>query len=355
VPIKSLLKMSIEDKQHAILRRYLLGELPEAERSELADRYFVDEEFFDELLDVENELVDQYVRGQLSSEERKNFGDYLRSLPDGESKLATAYALMEAGNEARVASPAQSAEATRAGLTEDTHLPTAEASPASRSRWESLSEWLFGGRHSLQYATATILIALVACLAYLIVTQRQLHRDLEQFRAERTHAEQEKLNLARQAQTAQQEQTAQRERISQLEQELARAQQQQEQQKEAQDTPQPSTTAVLASLTLTPTLRSGGTPDVLTLTRNTKTVSLVMPVASEEQIAGYRAVLQTSEGQLVFSQKRLRPQPSRRGRAVTLRLPAARLTGDSYKLTLQGKAADGIEIAQDYYFNIVRK
>ncbi len=46
-----------EDQQRAMLRKYLLGELPERERSQLAARYFVDEDLFDELLDVENKLL----------------------------------------------------------------------------------------------------------------------------------------------------------------------------------------------------------------------------------------------------------------------------------------------------------
>jgi hypothetical protein len=69
----------------------------------------------------------------------------------------------------------------------------------------------------------------------------------------------------------------------------------------------------------------------------------------------YRAVLQTTEGQLFITRERLRPQSSPWGQAATLRLSAARLTSDSYKLTLQGKAADAIEIARDYYFKVGRK
>lgn len=332
--------MSIrQDKERSTLRRYLLGELPETERSELADRYFLDEEFFDELLDVENELLDQYVRGQLSPEEAKSFADYLRILPSRETKLATAYALMEAADELRDA-PVPLAESARLEFAEATHV--------SRSRWEILRQSFLGGRHLLRYATAAILIALVAGLAYLGVTERRLHREVERLRAERAQGEQEKAGLAREAQTAGQNQAAERDRIRQLEQELAQARQHQERQSE-------TGSAVLASLVLTPPLRSGSTPDSLTLLPTTKTVSLIIPVANGEQIASYRAVLQTTGGQLVLTRARLRPPRSRRGRNISLRFSAARLTGDSFKLTLQGKAAEDIEIAQDYYFNVLRK
>ena len=73
--------------------------MPESERSWLSDRYFVDEELFDELLDVENELLDGFVGGRLTPQDRKNFRAYLAHLPDGPTKLSTAYALREGRNE----------------------------------------------------------------------------------------------------------------------------------------------------------------------------------------------------------------------------------------------------------------
>ena len=73
-----------------------------------------------------------------------------------------------------------------------------------------------------------------------------------------------------------------------------------------------------------------------------------------EDIASYRAVLQTPEGQVILEKEGLRARSSRRGVCVKLLVSADQI-GDSFKLTLQGKAADGIEIAQDYYINVVRK
>ena len=145
--------MGGEGQQRSILRRYLLGELPKAERSQLSDRYFVDEELFDELLDVENELLGQYVRKQLSPAESKRFSDYLGQLPDGASKLATAYALMEAANELREV-PASSAAAT--------HLPVVAVPSLAPSRWQVLRHRLLADRYVPRYAMAVILIALIA-------------------------------------------------------------------------------------------------------------------------------------------------------------------------------------------------
>jgi len=51
-------------------RRYLLGELSEEEQAALERSYFTDSNVFNQVLQVESELVDAYARGQLSTEMR---------------------------------------------------------------------------------------------------------------------------------------------------------------------------------------------------------------------------------------------------------------------------------------------
>ncbi|HKY45141.1 MAG TPA: hypothetical protein VJM50_18765 [Pyrinomonadaceae bacterium] len=320
-----------EDQQRTLLRKYLLGELPESESSRLADQYFVDEKLFDDLLDVENELLDEYVSGRLPIEEQKQFRNYLICLPDGSTKLATAYALKEARHEIRHTMPV---EADRA-------LPVSTL----LSRWRSFHAGLSEPRRLLQFVSAAIIIALLCGLAYLIISQRALRREVEQLRAERTQAEHER-NIA--AQQARENEAALRDRNLQLERELTQL-------KEESNPQENQNAPVLASLILTPALRSGSTPDSLSISRATKTILLVMPIPKDEQITNYSAILRTTGGQLVWSSERVKPHKSDQGTTVSLRLPTARLTQSTYKLTLIGKAADDIEIAHDFYFNIVRK
>jgi len=329
-----------KDKERGVLRRYLLGELPEAERSQLAERYFVDEELFDELLDVENELLGQYVRKQLSSAESKHFSDYLGQLPDGASKLATAYALMEAANELREM-PA-SAEATR--------LPFTEFVYAATSRWQVVRQRLFANYHAVRYASVVVLIALIAGLFYLNFNQWQSD---EQLRAKTPQPEQNQTRLP--VETAQHDRNTDPERDTRLDEKVAQTREQKPKEKNLPTKRRSeSSNVALASLMLTLPMRSGGTPDVLTLSSETQTVSLVIPVPQEERIANYSAVLQTTSGRVILSNVRLRLRPSN-GRTVSLRLSASQLANETHKLTLLGKAADGIEVAYDYYFQIVRK
>ena len=314
--IRIVLSMT-EGQQRAMLRKYLLGELPELKRSQLADRYFVDEKLFDDLLEIENELLDQYVSGRLSVEEQKQFRNYLVSLPDGSTKLATAYALKEAGNE--IGFP-----------------PLAPV-----NAW-SIFRAALSNKYIVRYASAAIIIAVLCGLAYLIISQRALRREVEQLRVEQTQTQQ-------QARTAQENEATLRDRNLQLERELAQLQEQKNQQDNTRDGP------VLAVHVFSPALRSSSTPDSITIFDTTKSVLLVMPIPEDEDITTYNAMLRTTGGQLVWRNEQIKPQQSRQGRTASLRLPAARLTQSTYKLTLQGKTTDGLEIAHDFYFNIIRK
>ena len=52
---------------------YLLGSLPEKEAERLDELSITDDDFALRLNDAENDLVDAYVRGELSAETRERF------------------------------------------------------------------------------------------------------------------------------------------------------------------------------------------------------------------------------------------------------------------------------------------
>src|SRR5262245_18784625 len=68
------------DQSENLIRRYLLGELAEADQAALEQELLIDRGKFDRVWAVENELVDSYVRGEMSRADRKRFeGHYLAS------------------------------------------------------------------------------------------------------------------------------------------------------------------------------------------------------------------------------------------------------------------------------------
>ena len=69
------------------MKRYLLGELAEPEQQELEQRLITSNEFFEELLVAEDELVDEYLHGKLSPREQEKFNSHFLCTPERREKL----------------------------------------------------------------------------------------------------------------------------------------------------------------------------------------------------------------------------------------------------------------------------
>ena len=69
---------SSEEEQR---RRYLVGDLTEEEKRAIEEQYFTDDEAFERLLAAEDDVVDEYVRGSLSPDERQRAAQRLASDP----------------------------------------------------------------------------------------------------------------------------------------------------------------------------------------------------------------------------------------------------------------------------------
>lgn len=75
------------------IRRYLLGQLSDGAREEFEQKLLVDEELFEELLVVEDELNDDYLMGELPRDERVQFEQHFLTAPERQEKLRFARAL----------------------------------------------------------------------------------------------------------------------------------------------------------------------------------------------------------------------------------------------------------------------
>jgi hypothetical protein len=76
-----------------LIKRYLLGDLSEAESAQLEDSAFFDRDQLDELRSVENELIDEYARGELPSQERAKFEKLFSTNPERRQRIEFAMAL----------------------------------------------------------------------------------------------------------------------------------------------------------------------------------------------------------------------------------------------------------------------
>ena len=91
------------------MTRYLLGQLSEAERDACEQEWFTDKVQYVQLCEVENALIDDYVRGVLSGPPRKLFEQQFLTLPARRERVMTAQLLLQEIAQQTVVAPAPQA------------------------------------------------------------------------------------------------------------------------------------------------------------------------------------------------------------------------------------------------------
>jgi anti-sigma factor ChrR (cupin superfamily) len=94
------LKLSNELKQelneYQSIIRYLLNELPPDESRLLEERYFVDARLFARIHAIEEELIEDYINGDLSEAQRVNFEQHCLCTAERRDRVKFARTLMKA-------------------------------------------------------------------------------------------------------------------------------------------------------------------------------------------------------------------------------------------------------------------
>ena len=302
------------DKQ---LISYLLGELPEAQREELEERFCHDADLFEQMLALRDDLIDDYLRGEFSTQGRQ-FERYFLATPQQRERVENARALMRV----IAAEP----------MTEMPALAQIEAEPISW--WQRLGVLLRGNQRVVGVAFAIALI--------IIVVTGSLIFEMVQLRNQLTLAQQ-------QQQKMQQRIVEEGSRADRLNEELANARK--------QDDLPPSETSqsrpeqnVIASLILTSdydlgTKGSGGSngSQKLDIPSNRGLVELQLKLA-DASYRSYRVTLkEISSGKIVQTLVGLPAQSTRSGKAIIARFPVSSFSGPTkdYLLILDGKTAEG--------------
>jgi anti-sigma-K factor RskA len=312
-----------------LISRYLLGELPEEQQVEIEDRAFSDREYLASITAVENDLIDEYVRGELSADARQRF----------ESRF-----LASAERRKRV----EFAKALRTVVSESSTNKKLDQ-PATTWSWrESLNAFINGLNPATRLAFVAATILVVVGVAWLFVATLRLRSQVTQLQAEKQSG-----------QNLQQALDAERKRNEELNARLNEEKQQREQTDESlrqlTETPEaknPAAPPVIASLTLLPGLsRGGGEKPNLDLSNDARVVRLNIGIDPEEQYKTFAVELRTLAGRHVWNRENLAARTRRGTRAVGLTLPATVLKPGEYELRLRGLTeAGGAEDVGFYYF-----
>ncbi len=100
--------MDRSEHDDKLLVRYLLGELPDDDAGDLEQAVLTDGGLFEELRAIEDDVVDAYVRDELSSGQKRRFESRFLATAEGRSRVAMARGLVAAVD--RRPAPAASGE-----------------------------------------------------------------------------------------------------------------------------------------------------------------------------------------------------------------------------------------------------
>lgn len=310
----------VDDEQ---LVQYLLGAVPEPEAERLDQLSVTDDEFAQRLSAVEYDLVDGFVKGELSGEILEKFRASYLSSPSRQDKVRFARAFAARDNRSSAVLTGNARTAARAA-TQSRVWPR----PAGRWRLFPSIAWI------PQWGAAAVAVLLVIVAGYLL-------RENVRLRGQVTQAQMQRSQLESRIQE-----------LQQGPQEAASGNVKTGQQPATANTPVPRVFAFI----LAPQMRGAGDITSIQLPPSTDFVAAQLNLESDD-FADYRVALKDlTTGRVIWRSDILKPKAKGVYRAVSIRFPASVLKQETYSFELTGASAEGAtESVGSYVFRVTRK
>ncbi len=313
------------DQREYLIRRYLLGELAEADQSALEQELLIDRGKFDQVWAVENELVDSYVRGEMSRADRKLFEAHYLASPLHRERVAIAESFL-------------------------TDIDQAVGEPVEVREKEPFIFWrrVFS-LHSPRPVFAVVLvmaISLTFSLVWSYVERVRLTGKIadaeKEAQTERAFLKQRERELASRNQEFEKEIADVSRRNEQLKAELEQLRRRQ------------AATPTFLSFLLAPALvRGEKSPLQTTITLLTGKARLLMELGDNDY-PNYQVIVQTVEGREILRRRAGKVRFSKDRTFATLLVNAGDLTNGDYILILFGHTPNGgIKEVDRYYFRVL--
>jgi hypothetical protein len=329
--------MKDEADNEKLLTRYLLGRLPEEQQLQVEGEFLSDDQRYDRLLALEDELFYDYAQNKLSPDEREQFEKRFLSSEQNRKRAMIASALADK-------------------MSESASVEKAEQGIADREPqrfWQSLKSYFVAQRAAMKVSLAALATVSLA-LIWLVIGVVRLQNEFNRFQAQRAVQEDRLQQQARQERARADELSLKLERETgqnaMLRQELSKMQ--------AQSGGQGERPPSVISLVLAPSIVRDQAPGMkkLYLSQGARLLKLLLKLKGEVEYKTYQATLLTAEGVERWSQDMLQAQRTGTGRSIELWLPTKTLAPGDYELRLKGYASDGtLEETGDYYYLSVRK
>lgn len=324
--------MSVLNREVAM--NYLLNRLSEEERISLETAFFSDNAQFEQLEIAEDELIDHYVRNELSDSDREQFDAAVLTSPRLRERVNIARALA-------VKTAAYNSIQTKPSVSQAN-------TPQPQSWWKGLLYPSLTWRGNLAFAA--LLIVMFGGIGFRIGWLKSrgesqlVTAQMRELEGRIADLESKNQSLASQLQV----QPGQSEAPQKPSEEVTS----QNQANNNLQQPQP----VLANLILLPGgTRGGGSVSEAAVNSKTQTVRLTLNLPNADYDS-YRIVVRTAEMKDVSSKTGVKPRDNRSGPVLKVDLSARLLPPGDYIVQLYGLTSSGAtEPAADYRFRISRK
>jgi hypothetical protein len=281
----------VQDRE--TLRRYLLGQTAEAELSQVEERLMSDSDLYEGLLILEDEIIDQYVRGALSEAESASFERYFLQSPEHRQKLRFARALSKYVDRAvSEVSDIKADPSTPVVAPMPAVAPTPAAAEAANAGRVNVPpkprRFSFWALPALSYALVCLVMVAIGGVTWIA-----LHRG------------------------------------------------------------SPTAPGEVFEATLVPggVTREGGAIQTITIPAGTDTLRLRLTLPAE-QYESYRIELIAGDGNSVLTLDQLSATEISGKKALNIDIPAHNLRRDSYRIKLGARSTDGYEDIATYNFLI---
>jgi hypothetical protein len=319
-----------DDYRQAI--RYLLGELTGSDAEAFEQRYLADQDTFELLEAVEEDLIEDYLRDGLSPGDKSLFELRYASRSENRQKIEFAKELL------RCAAPEQSQPAPSADLA--TPPPPVEApktTPISRQRLGPRSP-----SRPFAIAAAAALVLLAGVAIWLGISLTRLASRLAAEQQERARLERAEQDLRTQLETAQNNNQALSNELQKVQDQLRALEQR-------------GSTGSIVSLLLWPSsVRGAGHPAEARLDPGVARLDLQLAL-NDLDFDLYRVTVRQLSGGVIWTANALKPNSAVKGKILKLSLPAANLKPGLHVVTLEGVSPSGqTSYAGEYSFTVTR-
>jgi len=310
------------DQSENLIRRYLLGELAEADQAALEQELLIDRGKFDRVWAVENELVDSYVRGEMSRADRERFEAHYLASPLHRERVAIAESFL-------------------------TNIDQGVGETVEVREKEPLVPW----SDRIPLRSPRLIFGLVLVMA-LLLTFSTVWSYIERARLTWQIADVQKEAQTERASLKQREREV-ASRNQELEKEIADLSQRNEQLKaeleQLRRRPQASAPTVLYFLLTPAPVRSEKALPLPTIPLLTGEARLLMELDGADY-ANYQIILQTVEGREILRRRAGKVSFGKDRAFATLPVNSGELTRGDYILILFGHTTDGKSEEIDRYF-----